>query len=246
MERFKPERMTRTMVAKIAALLVLVGFVLVGIWLLMQPKETAQPAQADEVRRPDGFRFTGAGSCSSSNCHGGISPRTDKRVRQDEYSIWVVKDKHAKAYDVLLNDRSRRVAKNLKLDKPESKAKCLDCHATNVAADLRTQSFDLSDGVSCESCHGPAEQWLGPHTRDRKDWTHEQSVKVGMYDTKNVARRAEKCLSCHLGTAEKFVDHEMIAAGHPDLYFELDTFSAVMPPHWKETDDKGPWFGPRA
>jgi len=26
----------------------------------------------------------------------------------------------------------------------------------------------------------------------------------------------------------KFVDHEMIAAGHPDLYFELDSFSAVM------------------
>ena len=25
----------------------------------------------------------------------------------------------------------------------------------------------------------------------------------------------------------------MIAAGHPDLYFELDSFSAVMPRHWK-------------
>jgi len=28
------------------------------------------------------------------------------------------------------------------------------------------------------------------------------------------------------GTKNKFVDHEMIAAGHPDLYFELDSFSA--------------------
>ena len=54
-----------------------------------------------------------------------------------------------------------------------------------------------------------------------------------MTDTRNVIHRTEKCLECHLGTKEKFVDHEMIAAGHPDLYFELDSFSAVMPRHWK-------------
>ncbi len=54
-----------------------------------------------------------------------------------------------------------------------------------------------------------------------------------MKDTRNVIDRTNLCLECHLGTKEKFVDHEMIAAGHPDLYFELDSFSAVMPRHWK-------------
>jgi hypothetical protein len=61
-----------------------------------------------------------------------------------------------------------------------------------------------------------------------------------MYDTRNLARRTEKCLTCHLGTQEKFVDHEMIAAGHPDLYFELDSFSAVMPRHWKTPRESAP------
>jgi hypothetical protein len=60
-----------------------------------------------------------------------------------------------------------------------------------------------------------------------------------MYDTRDVTKRAEKCLSCHLGNDEKSVDHEMIAAGHPDLYFELDSFSAVMPRHWKEPGEPG-------
>jgi hypothetical protein len=48
-----------------------------------------------------------------------------------------------------------------------------------------------------------------------------------------------------LGDSEKFVDHEMIAAGHPDLYFELESFSSVMPRHWKEPPDyaKDPWHG---
>jgi len=36
------------------------------------------------------------------------------------------------------------------------------------------------------------------------------------------------------------VDHEMIAAGHPDLYFELASFTAAMPRHWIEhaADDR--------
>ncbi len=70
-----------------------------------------------------------------------------------------------------------------------------------------------------------------------------------MIDTRNVIHRTEKCLQCHLGTfpqaaakrsTEKFVDHEMIAAGHPDLYFELDSFSAAIPRHWKEPRESAP------
>jgi hypothetical protein len=62
-----------------------------------------------------------------------------------------------------------------------------------------------------------------------------------MYDTRNLEKRSQKCLTCHLGTAEKFVDHEMIAAGHPDLTFELDLFTSVMPPHWKMPEQGNPW-----
>jgi hypothetical protein len=61
-----------------------------------------------------------------------------------------------------------------------------------------------------------------------------------MRDTRNLIHRTEQCLECHLGTKSKFVDHEMIAAGHPDLYFELDSFSAVMPRHWKEPRESLP------
>jgi hypothetical protein len=232
------------MIVKLLGLGVLAGAILVVSWILLRPKETGLPAQANDVLRPAAFRYTGAGSCSSSNCHGGVSPRSDKRVKQNEYSIWVVQDKHAKAYEVLFNEKSKRMARNLRLDKPETSNKCLDCHATNVSPDLRSRSFDIADGVSCESCHGPAEQWLGPHTT--RQWTHQQSLEAGMYDTKDAVQRGEKCLTCHLGSSDKSVDHEMIAAGHPDLRFELDTYTAVMPPHWQESEDKGQWFGPRA
>jgi Cytochrome c554 and c-prime len=131
-----------------------------------------------------------------------------------------------------------RMGRILGIGKSEQAEKCLACHALDVPAEARAKTFDLSEGVSCESCHGPASAWLGPHTT--RNWTHEQSVAAGMYDTRSLTRRTEKCLNCHLGTQEKFVDHEMIAAGHPDLYFELDSFSAVMPRHWKTPRESAP------
>jgi hypothetical protein len=126
----------------------------------------------------------------------------------------------------------------LGIGKSEESPKCLACHALDVPAEQRAKTFDLSDGVSCESCHGPASAWLGQHTT--RGWTHAQSVALGMYDTRDLAKRTEKCLSCHLGSQDKFVDHEMIAAGHPDLYFELDSFSAVMPRHWEVPRESAP------
>jgi hypothetical protein len=182
-------------------------------------------------------RYTGPGSCASSSCHGSVTPRSENRVLQNEYSTWIVKDKHSKAYASLKGAIGERMAAILGVGKAESAPKCLACHALDVPAAQRARTFDLSEGVSCENCHGPAAAWLGPHTE--RDWTHQKSLAAGMYDTRDLTKRSEKCLSCHLGNEEKSVDHEMIAAGHPDLYFELDSFSAVMPRHWREPGEPG-------
>jgi hypothetical protein len=194
-------------------------------------------------------KYTGPGSCASTTCHGSIVPRTDNRVLQNEYSIWIIKDKHSKAYAALHGPIGERMAKILSLGSAETAPKCLACHALDVPQNLRGRTFELSEGVSCESCHGPAAGWLGPHTE--RDWTHQKSLALGMYDTRDLTKRTEKCLSCHLGNDEKSVDHEMIAAGHPDLFFELDTFSDVMPRHWKVPGEPGeapgtdPWYNVR-
>jgi hypothetical protein len=192
---------------------------------------------------PEPSKYTGPGSCSSPSCHGSVQAREETSVYQNEYSTWVVRDKHAHAFVNLTNPVGTRMAKIMGIEKPDTAARCLACHSLNVPLDMRARTFDLTDGVGCENCHGPASAWLGPHTT--RGWNFDKSLELGMYNTRELVKRSEKCLSCHLGTAEKFVDHELIAAGHPDLYFELDSFMAVMPPHWKEVD-KDPWFGVRA
>ena len=60
----------------------------------------------------DSGKYTGPGSCSSTSCHGSVKPRADNRIFQNEYSIWVVKDKHAKAYDALTGAIGRAHGEN--------------------------------------------------------------------------------------------------------------------------------------
>jgi hypothetical protein len=190
----------------------------------------------------DTYKSTGAASCGSSNCHGSTKPKADY-PKLNESLVWYQKERHAKGYDTLVNEklksgvRPSKIAQALKIPKAETSDRCLSCHAVNVKPQMRGPKFDITEGVHCEGCHGPAEKWLEPHAE--KGWTHEQSVKLGMYDTKNLLLRAEKCVSCHLA-----IEPDLVAAGHPDLLaFELDTFSALMPPHWR---DKGVWFGTAA
>lgn len=196
---------------------------------------TSAPLVPDLVHAQASYKYTGAASCGSSSCHGSTKPKADF-PKLNENIIWQTKDKHAKGYATLVNEKLKsgvspsKIAQNLKIAKAETSSKCLVCHAVDVKPELRGPKFDITEGVHCDGCHGPAEKWLEPHAE--KGWTHEKSVAVGMYDTKNFLLRAEKCVSCHL-----HIDAEMVAAGHPDLLaFELDTFSAQMPPHWR---DKG-------
>ena len=185
---------------------------------------------ANDANEP--VKYIGPGSCAATSCHGSVKPVAGSRILQNEYSTWILQDKHSRAYQALTGDIGERMAGILKLGtKAEQSAKCLACHGLYTTPEQRGRPFDIAEGVSCENCHGPASAWLGPHTT--RDWPHEKSVALGMRDTRDVIHRTEKCLECHLGSKEKFVDHEMIAAGHPDLYFELDSFSAVMPRHWK-------------
>ncbi len=174
-----------------------------------------------------GPQWIGAGGCASSNCHGRARALGEKesRILGNEYAIWSVKDKHSKAYSVLSNERSRRMAEILRLGNPQAARLCLSCHAVG------SPQNSISDGVACEACHGPAEKWLGPHTRAN---SHAESLRLGLVDTANLAARTRACLGCHLGARDKTVGHDLIAAGHPDLVFELDTFSAGQPLHWRE------------
>src|SRR3982074_2118214 len=186
------------------------------------------PAALSAQKEPS--KYIGPGSCAATSCHGSVKPVGGSRILQNEYSTWILKDKHSRAYQALTGDVGERMARILKLGaKAEESPKCLASHALDAKPEQQGRKFEIAEGVSCENCHGPASGWLGSHTT--RSWPHEKSVALGMHDTRVVIHRTEKCLECHVGKKSKLVEDETLAAGHPDLFFELDSFPAVMPRH---------------
>lgn len=177
----------------------------------------------------------GVASCASAVCHGSLLPREGDNILRNEYVTWMEKDRHARAYSVLLSERSRSIAKNLGLGAAHESDLCLDCHSTNAPTSARGERSLVADGVSCESCHGPAAAWIDTH--DDAGRTHAANVKSGLTDLADIGVRAAVCASCHVGDDRRFVTHRIMAAGHPRTGFELDTFTHLQPRHYRVDDD---------
>lgn len=173
--------------------------------------------------------YLGAASCASSACHGSTQGFADSGIVHNEYLIWHRNDRHARAYQTLLLPASSRIAEALGGPPAHQDPQCLACHASAGRDASHGPRFQIDDGVDCETCHGPAEPWLQSHTRGLRQT--KERVEQGLKPTWDPHWRAELCVSCHVGDAERPLKHEVMAAGHPPLNFELDTYLAVMPPH---------------
>lgn len=97
----------------------------------------------------NGSKYLGSRACK--NCH-----QHEKSGAQ--YQKWL-KLKHAKAYKTLKTPEAIEVAAKRGVTNPHKSAKCLKCHVTAYGVDRKrlARKFKESDGVQCESCHGPGE-----------------------------------------------------------------------------------------
>jgi hypothetical protein len=179
----------------------------------------------------------GVGSCAGSTCHG-RNEADGEVVRQDELWRWQEESTpggaHSRAYRVLGEPRSLAIGKKLGIGDPRSAAMCLGCHSTPAAA--KGPRYQVSDGVSCEACHGAASGWLSSHYATGT--SHARNVSQGMIPLESAQARAGVCLDCHLGNDApgQFVNHRIMAAGHPRISFELDLFSTLTQHHDEDAD----------
>jgi hypothetical protein len=89
---------------------------------------------------------------------------------------------------------------------------CMNCHGTVISGN---EPFDVFDGVSCESCHGPAADYLEPHKAGDKAQGVQRpgyvdGLRLGMNELRDLTVRAQICTSCHYVT-----DERLISSGHP-------------------------------
>lgn len=110
--------------------------------------------------------------------------------------------------------------------------RCIDCHYSGTRANNK---FRAKEGVSCESCHGPADDWVTVHNdygagRTAGDEPNEhrrqriaKSEAAGMIRSDAVYDFARNCLSCHIVDDEAVVNIGGHSSGSDE--FELVAWS---------------------
>ncbi|MFM7160779.1 MAG: multiheme c-type cytochrome [Planctomycetaceae bacterium] len=207
-------------------------------------------SRADDCEIDAAAKYQGVESCVS--CHSTVDTGLRRSLcRLNEATVSRTTDRHSLSHRILEESEiTTRMAGKLGVEAKQlvKTEACLACHVgwTPDWGPVESRKGWLKDGVSCEACHGPSSLYNDPH--QKAEWRQLSGcdkTRQGLFDLRDPVRKAEVCLSCHVGDHEqgRFVTHAMYAAGHPPLpSFELATYLEQMPPHWRKLSEKGPLF----
>ena len=153
-------------------------------------------------RVPDPGKIVAADQCAK--CH------------QQEVQQWM-RTPHFATFDTLhRTPRAKEIAQRLGERSIKRSSVCTQCHYTEQqqAGRLRVVA-----GVSCESCHGGAADWLAVHadyggagvTNETESAEHrtkrvEESIQRGMNNPHNIYLIARQCYDCHTVPNERLVN----------------------------------------
>jgi len=134
------------------SLLVLVSF-LFFILFSLSYAQTTPKGDTTKAAAPAKLKYMGALSCKG--CHN-LEKTTGK-----QFDIWAA-SKHAMAYKDLASEKSKEVAKAKGIGDAQKSAKCLKCHITGfgATAEEKGPKYDITEGVTCEACHGPGQKYM--------------------------------------------------------------------------------------
>ena len=158
------------------------------------------PAAALAPAKGPGPKYVGAYACGS--CHQGA------RMGY-QLSLWRLSP-HARSYAVLSTPAASAIARKMGVaEEPPLAAACLKCHVTGGGPGAAVAStYDLMEGVGCESCHGAGSEYSGEAVmRD-----HAAAAKAGLRPV-----TARTCNACHANAHGKPFDFRAARAkiAHP-------------------------------
>ncbi len=175
--------------------------------------------EADDLSENDLLNIVGPDECGE--CH------------KAEVHVWR-ETRHAKTFHLLTRKKqTKEIAGNMGIKRVKRAEACVSCHFTSG---YRKNKVKAIAGISCESCHGPAKDWLKVHgdyggknvTREQETPKHKAkrvaAIKdSGMIRPKDLYRLASNCYQCHIVSNEKLVNVGRHGPGSDD--FELLSWS---------------------
>ncbi|MCF8481719.1 MAG: cytochrome c family protein [Rhodospirillum sp.] len=122
------------------------------------------------------------------------------------------------------------IADRMGIKRVKTDSLCMDCHFTSQEKAGQVESVA---GISCESCHAPAGDWLKRHSeysgKKKGQETPQEIAKRwvdseagGMIRPHMTYKLAKNCYSCHITPNEKLVNEGKHSPGSP---FELVSWS---------------------
>lgn len=168
-----------------------------------------------------------------------VGYETCMKCHDAEIKQWM-QTPHYRTFDTLhRTPEAKAIAKRMGLKSVKRNDTCVTCHYTRQQQGTRLR---VVAGVSCESCHGGAKDWLklhadygGPNaTRqseslEHRNWRRATSIEAGMNNPSNLYLMARQCLSCHTVPNERLVNVGGHNAGSTD--FELVAWSQGIVRH---------------
>ncbi|MCL4460437.1 MAG: cytochrome c family protein [Nitrospirae bacterium] len=114
----------------------------------------------------------------------------------NQFQIWK-SSPHARAYRDLGSPEALSIARKMGISNPKNDMRCLSCHTTAAGTHLPQviSTFRKRDGVQCESCHGPGEDYA--HFSTMIDPV--KSRKAGL-----AAHPEKSCVTCHNPSSPTF------------------------------------------
>nr|MCU0256105.1 cytochrome c family protein [Vicinamibacterales bacterium] len=147
-----------------------------------QPSGDARvsPAAPLAPSKEPGPKYVGAAACGA--CHQG--PQSGYQL-----SLWRM-SKHAQAYATLATPRAAEIAREMGVSGPPQLAEaCLRCHVTGGGPGAPvTRTYDLMEGVGCESCHGAGSEYMAKEVMGDEA----AAAKAGLEPV-----TASTCNACH-------------------------------------------------
>lgn len=150
-----------------------------------------------------GNQYVGVKKCKT--CH-------KAEAKGNQFGKWSEAG-HSKAFEVLASDAAIAIGTEKGIDNPQTSDQCLKCHVTGFSApaEAKAASFDQTEGVGCEACHGAGSGYK--KMKIMKD--HDAAVAAGL-----TVITEETCTACHneeSPTYKEFKFEEAKAAiAHPN------------------------------
>ncbi len=112
--------------------------------------------------------------------------------------------------------KAKEIQKKLGLKRIKSESDCMSCHYTTQSLENKLKAIS---GISCESCHGAAKDWIDIHnnfggpgvTRESETADHKKTrlakiAAAGMIRPDEIYKLASNCFQCHTVPNENLVN----------------------------------------